>query len=74
MRVWMVTAILLAVALAPVFDAPTELGDVSHDVQPSSPLQATVSPSTGWTERREGSPWQSVHASNDRKQSGRWGI
>ncbi|MGB2029823.1 MAG: thrombospondin type 3 repeat-containing protein [Candidatus Poseidoniaceae archaeon] len=49
MRAWFMTAILLAVALAPVFDAPTELGDVSHDVQPSSPLQATVSPSTGWT-------------------------
>ena len=49
MRVWMVTAILLAVALAPVFDAPAELGDVSHDVQLSSPLQTTVSPTTGWT-------------------------
>ena len=46
---WLVTAVLLAVALAPVFDAPTELGDVSHDVQPSSPLQTTVSPTTGWT-------------------------
>ena len=53
MRVWMVTAILLAVALAPVFDAPTELGEVSHDVQPSSSLQATVSPSTGWTEGQD---------------------
>ena len=49
MRAWFVTAILLAVALAPVFDAPAELGEASHDVQPSSPLQATVSPSTGWT-------------------------
>ncbi len=49
MRAWFVTAILLAVALAPVFDAPAELGEASHDVQPSSPLQATVFPSTGWT-------------------------
>ena len=49
MRVWFITAVLLAVALAPVLDTTVELGDVSHDVQPSSPLQATVSPSTGWT-------------------------
>ena len=49
MRVWFVTAILLAVALAPVLDTTVELGEASHDVQPSSPLQATVSPTTGWT-------------------------
>ena len=49
MRVWLVTAVLLAVALAPVFDVPSELGEASRIVQPSSPLTTSVAPSSGWT-------------------------
>ena len=49
MRAWFVALVLLGVALAPVMDTTVELGELSHDVQPSSPLQTTVSPTTGWT-------------------------
>ena len=49
MRAWFVAVVLLGVALAPVLNAPTELSESQHDVHPSSPIQSTVSPSTGWT-------------------------
>lgn len=29
---------------------------------------------TGWTGRREGSPWQSGHVSSQKSQSGSWGV
>ena len=49
MRAWLVTALLLAVLCAPMINQPEALDDSEHDVRYSTPLQVTISPSTGWT-------------------------
>ena len=49
MRTWLVTALLLAVLASPLFTQPEVLEDIEENVNYSTPLQATVSPSTGWT-------------------------
>ena len=49
MRAWLVTALLLMVLAFPLFTQPEALEDIEADVNYSTPLQTTVSPSTGWT-------------------------
>ena len=49
MRTWLVTALLLAVLTSPMLSQPELLEDVEANVNYSTPLQTTVSPSTGWT-------------------------
>ena len=49
MRIWLVTALILAVLASPLFTQPEVLEDVESNVNYSTPLQTTVSPSTGWT-------------------------
>ena len=49
MRTWFVTALLLTVLSAPMINQPEVLDDSEHDVRYSTPLQVTISPSTGWT-------------------------
>ena len=49
MRTWLVTALLLAVLASPLFTQPEVLEDVEENLNYSTPLQTTVSPSTGWT-------------------------
>ena len=49
MRTWLVTALLLAVLASPLFTQPEVLEDIEENVNYSTPLQTTVSPSTGWT-------------------------
>jgi len=53
MRAWFVTAVLVAVALSPMLSSTLELDEVTP-TSDSSPLQATVSPSSGWTSGGEG--------------------
>ena len=48
MRIWLVTAVLLAVAMSPMLNAAVEFGD-SDSIHRSSPLQATLSSASGWT-------------------------
>jgi hypothetical protein len=48
MRTWLVTAVLLAMALSPMLNAPAEFED-SDSVHRSSPLQVTLSSASGWT-------------------------
>ena len=48
MRIWLVTALLLAVALSPMLNAPAEFED-SNSIHRSSPLQVTLSSASGWT-------------------------
>ena len=49
MRTWLVTALLLAVLTSPMLSQPEVLEDVEATANYSTPLQTTVSPSTGWT-------------------------
>ena len=49
MRTWLVTALLLTVLASPLYTQPEVLEDVEANVNYSTPLQTTVSPSTGWT-------------------------
>ena len=49
MRTWLVTALLLAVLASPLFTQPEVLEDIEATANYSTPLQTTVSPSTGWT-------------------------
>ena len=46
MRAWLVIALLLAVLASPLFTQPEVLEDVEANVNYSTPLQTTVSPST----------------------------
>ncbi|MEC8519617.1 MAG: hypothetical protein VXY67_01470, partial [Candidatus Thermoplasmatota archaeon] len=48
MRVWLVTAVLLAMTLSPVLNPPDEYED-SAVVHRSNPLQVTLSSTSGWT-------------------------
>jgi hypothetical protein len=49
MRAWLVVAALLSVMASPVFLQPPVLEESGDDVRHSSPIQATISPSSGWT-------------------------
>ena len=49
MRAWLVVAALLSVMASPVFLQPPVLEGSGDDVRHSSPIQATISPSSGWT-------------------------
>ena len=53
MRAWFVTVVLLCVALSPVLISTTELEHVPPSAS-SSPLQVTLSSSSGWTSGGEG--------------------
>jgi len=48
MRVWFVTVVFLAMAMSPLVNHPTELEDVHKQIQSSSPIQTTLSSSSGW--------------------------
>ena len=48
MRVWFVTAVLVAMALAPMLHSTSMLEDEAP-VAPSSPLQVSLSATSGWT-------------------------
>ena len=49
MRVLLVSAILLAVFASPMITQQTTLEAEWNEIQYSSPIQTTISPSTGWT-------------------------
>lgn len=48
MRVWLVTLILAMMTVAPVMTQPSELADSSSIPHQSSPIQTSLSASTGW--------------------------
>jgi len=48
MRVWFVTVVFLMMAMSPVINHSTELVDSTEDIQSSSPLQTSLSSSSGW--------------------------
>ena len=48
MRVWFVTIVFLAMAMSPLVNHPTELADMQKQIQSSSPIQTTLSSSSGW--------------------------
>ena len=48
MRTWFVAAVLVAVALTPVFHSSTSL-EGTDPIAPTSPLQASLSATSGWT-------------------------
>lgn len=48
MRQWLVAVIVLAVFMAPMLDASSTLAETSP-VQQTSPLQVTLSQTSGWT-------------------------
>ena len=49
MRTWLVTAILLAVMASPILTETSVLEESGDNLRYSSPIQATISPSSGWT-------------------------
>ena len=49
MRTWLVTAILLAVMASPMLTQTSVLDESNDNLRYSSPIQATFSPSSGWT-------------------------
>ena len=49
MRTWLVTAILLAVLASPMLTQTSVLDESNDNLRYSSPIQATISPSSGWT-------------------------
>ena len=49
MRAWLVTAIILVVMAAPMLTQTSILEESSDNLRYSSPIQATISPSSGWT-------------------------
>ena len=49
MRAWLVIAVLLSVMASPVFLQQPVLEESDGDVRHSNPIQATISPSSGWT-------------------------
>ena len=49
MRVLLVSAVLLAVFASPMITQQTTLEAERDEIQYSSPIQTTISPSTGWT-------------------------
>ena len=48
MRIWLVTAVLLAVSITPIHHSSSMLED-SVSIAPSSPLQVSLSSTSGWT-------------------------
>ena len=49
MRTWLISALLLMVMISPILEQTSHLDDSGEDLQFSSPMQATISPSSGWT-------------------------
>ncbi len=49
MRTWLVVAVLLAVIASPMLTQTSVLDDSGDNLQYSNPMQATISPSSGWT-------------------------
>ena len=49
MRTWLMSALLLVVIISPILEQTSHLDDSGEDLQFSSPMQATISPSSGWT-------------------------
>ena len=49
MRTWLMSALLLMVMISPILEQTSHLDDSGEDLQFSSPIQTTISPSTGWT-------------------------
>ena len=49
MRTWLVTVVLLAVMASPMLEKTSILEDLEDNLQYSSPIQATISPTSGWT-------------------------
>ena len=49
MRTWLVVAVLIAVMASPMLTQTSVLEDSGDTLQYSSPTQATISPSSGWT-------------------------
>ena len=48
MRVWFVTVVFLAMTMSPLVDHFTQLEDTHKQIQSSSPIQTTLSSSSGW--------------------------
>jgi hypothetical protein len=48
MRVWFVTIVFLAMIMSPLVDHSTELEGMQKQIQSSSPIQTTLSSSSGW--------------------------
>ena len=48
MRVWFVTIVFLVMAMSPLVNHPSELEDMHKQIQSSSPIQTTLSSSSGW--------------------------
>ncbi|MAH09484.1 MAG: hypothetical protein CL961_07440 [Euryarchaeota archaeon] len=49
MRTWLVTALLLTILASPMLTKTPILEDLDDNLQFSSPIQATISPISGWT-------------------------
>ena len=49
MRTWLVVAVLLTVMASPMLTETSVLEESNDNLQFSSPIQATISPSSGWT-------------------------
>ena len=49
MRTWVVVAVLLTVFASPMLTQTSVLDDSSDNLRYSSPIQATISPTSGWT-------------------------
>ena len=49
MRTWLVTVVLLSVMASPMLTQSPILEDSGDNIQYSSPIQATISPPSGWT-------------------------
>ena len=49
MRTWFVVAVLLAVMASPILTQTSVLEDLEDNLRYSSPIQATISPTSGWT-------------------------
>ena len=49
MRTWLVTVVLLAVIVSPMLTQNSILEESGENIQFSSPIQATISPTSGWT-------------------------
>ena len=48
MRAWFIAVVFLAMSMSPLVNHPTNLEDLSERIQSSSPLQTSLSASTGW--------------------------
>ena len=49
MRTWLVVAVLMAVMASPMLTQTSVLDDSGDNLRYSSPIQATISPTSGWT-------------------------